>query len=647
VKWVIRGAVAVVVLMAFVLGGLFWALPRLAKSEVARDRIQEATRSVLGAELGYSDLDFGLLPPSLVMRDPSLLGDASTEPIARADRVALRVQLLPLLRRKLEVQSLAVDGLALHLVRDANGIALPQPTPGEKEMGDKAPESEPEVRPPPSEPTGIVLGIRTITLRDAMLTLEDRTASPPSTSSFEDIDIVFRAAGSGSARRLSGDVRIARSDLAMSGVSLRGPLNARLDLDDLRAASGVFEADASEAEIRYGADFAKPPGTPAVVRGTLARDSDGAIGADDLEIVLRNLVAKGSMRTGEAVTLQLAADPFELEGWEDLVPPLGLAKPRGRMSITELVVKPDLAGTHGRFTLDALELELPETGPLSFTGDVVLAGASLFARDAQLLLAGQPFVVSPKLDDLGGAPSFEVRFETTGASSDALLTAFADLPDRLHGPLGAEGTLRGPLFGAKPLSETLAGDVAFGIEKGRIVGASLLEAALGSLGKRVAESRQEQGSEAWERFYSEEFEQLTGKLHLEKGHLVTEPVTLGYRDYGVRLEGPIRLSDLELDLHGVLSLGPAVDAELARAFRASDDYVPQARELVLESVRGTPTKPKVQVSGNSVATLAAHYVKQTQREDLKRAVEKELGPGTGDVVERGLDALEGLLGGRR
>jgi hypothetical protein len=290
-------------------------------------------------------------------------------------------------------------------------------------------------------------------------------------------------------------------------------------------------------------------------------------------------------------------------------------------------------------------MTIPDSAPLSLTGELVLAGASIFARDAQMLLAGEPFTISPKLDDLAGAPRFEVRFATAGASSDALLTAFADLPDRLHGPLVTSGTLRGPVGGEKPFLETLEGDIDFGIAQGRIVGASILEATLGSLGKRVAEARR--GDPTWERFYSDQFEKLAGKVRLSRGHLITEPVTLVYRDYGVTLEGPVRLPDFDLDLRGTITLGPAVDRELARAFSAPDGYVPAQRELVLQSVRGFPTNPKVQLASNSVASLAAHYVKESQREDLKRAVEKELGPGSGEVIDRGLDALEGILGGRR
>ena len=640
-KWAGRVAIGLLVLLAVALGALVVALPRLAKSDAARARIQAATREVLGSELRYADLDFGLLPPSLQVREPALVAaaDGEGDPLARAERVALRLELLPLLRRRLEVSSLVVHGLALRAVRDAGGVSLPGAPAGERE--EPAPSGDaPEPR---RDDGGVVLGIRTISLRDASLSLEDRTVSPPRTSTLEGIDLRVRGEGGGG--ELVGELSVARSDVRLAGLELTGPLTAHLETDDWLAGRGAFEVDADAAALRRGADFTKPAGTRARIRGDLVRDAAGALGVDALVIELHDLVAQGSLRTGDDPTLRLTAPPTEVAGWEALVPALALVKPRGRVAIEELVAKGDLAATRGRFAVDALEMQLPESGPLSFTGDVVLAGASLFARDAALTAAGQPFTVSPKLEGLDGAPRFELRFETAGADSDALLAAFADLPDRLQGPLRAQGTLRGPLSGSKPLMETLAGEVELSIDGGRLVGMSLLESALGSLGRRVADGVR--GQKDWERFTSDEFETLGGALRLSGGRLVTEPATLRYRDYGVRLEGPVRLSDLDLDLRGALTLGPALDAALARSFGAPDDYVPSERELVIQSLRGTPTAPKVQLGGSSLANLAAHYAKHAQREDLKRAVEKELGPGTGEAVDRALDVFEGLLGGKR
>jgi hypothetical protein len=62
-------------------------------------------------------------------------------------------------------------------------------------------------------------------------------------------------------------------------------------------------------------------------------------------------------------------------------------------------------------------------------------------------------------------------------------------------------------------------------------------------------------------------------------------------------------------------------------------------------VRGQLGAPKVQLASKSIATIAAAYAGQAQAEELKKRVEKELGPGSGELVDQGLEALKGILGG--
>ena len=105
--WIAGALVAVLVLTGV---ALLWALPRLAKSEAARARIESAAKGALGRDLQYGELDFALLPPSLVVDHPTVAGErAGDPPLASAERVALHVALWPLLRRELEVTSLAID----------------------------------------------------------------------------------------------------------------------------------------------------------------------------------------------------------------------------------------------------------------------------------------------------------------------------------------------------------------------------------------------------------------------------------------------------------------------------------------------------------------------------------------------------------
>ncbi len=637
-RWIARAAVAALVLVALAIGVLVTALPRLAKSGAARARIDAAARSLLGRELRYAELDFGLLPPSLLVIEPSLSGEsAAAPPLARAGRVALRAQLLPLVRGRLEVSSLVVEGLAVHLVRTADGWVLPRPDSDEP-AGSSPPDTEPAS---PEDEAGIALGIRTVSLRDASLALEDRSASAPVTWRVEDLDVTARGGDPGAPIALDGSIGRAGG----GALAVEGPVAFEAELESATGASGPFTIDASAAGVRYGADFTKPAGTRALLRGTLTTGADGALGADDLVLELHNLVLNGAVRTGDATALSISAAPFALDGWQQLVPPLAIANLSGRVAIPKLELSGDPSAARGLFVLDGIEAHPSGLAPIALSGELVLDGATLRTRDAVLRAAEQAFSIDARVHELFTTQHFEVAFEAEAADSNALLAGFAHQPDRLYGPLDVKGVLRGQLSGERSILDAVSGDLAFDIEGGRIVGASLLEVVLGSLGEQVAEAGR--NHKDWERFTSEQFESLGGTLRIADGRLVTAPVTLRYRDYGAQLEGPIGLADLALDLTGTLTFEETLDAALARSFGAHDDYVPERRSVSLAAVRGTLGAPEVQLAGSSVLNLAAGYAKQIERDDLKRRVEKEFGTGSGEIVDQGLDVLEGLLGGGR
>src|SRR4029434_1257878 len=181
----------------------------------------------------------------------------------------------------------------------------------------------------------------------------------------------------------------------------------------------------------------------------------------------------------------------------------------------------------------------------------------------------------------------------------------------------------GTTSGETSILDALSGNIALDIEGGRIVGVSLLEAVLGSFGSRIADALRQQGGKDWERFTSDQFESLRATLHIADGRVLTEPIALTYPDWGAQLEGPIRLADLTLDLKGRLTIKEARAAALAHAVCAREHYVPQTRVVDLASVRGELGAPKVQITGSAVATLAAAYAGQIEREELKKRIEKE------------------------
>ena len=303
-------------LAALALGALAWALPRLAKSEAARAKIEASARAALGRELRYGEIGFGLLPPSLLVEEPEIAGEAAGDPpLARADRVALRVELWPLLRGQLEVASLAIDGLALHLVRTKEGLVLPGPRRTREPPPPPEPEHEPGAgrrrRPRVRDPQA--RGARRLarargSQRRAREDLERRRRRPHRA----------RATAAGEPIAIEG----ALADVKGGALEVDGPLSLEAELDRLGAgATGPFTIDARAARVAYGADFSKPAGTrrraarPDRARARRAR-SRSRISSSSSPTSSR--AARCAPR--RSTELSLAADAFALDGWEALVP---------------------------------------------------------------------------------------------------------------------------------------------------------------------------------------------------------------------------------------------------------------------------------------------------------------------------------------
>ena len=707
-RWLVRGAIAVALLLVLAVGGLLAVLPKLAASESTRARIQQASRDAIGRELDYESIDFGLLPPSLQVLRPRLAGATpEAPPLASAERIGLRAALLPLLRGALEVRSLVAVGLELELVRTAEGLELPRREP-------RTPAASPGKGPKESdggagEGPKLPVDVRRVLLTDSRIRLEDRAVVPVQIWELRDVQLEGRPRGSeleldGSAElasggaielsgsidlggeadlrfdlddvalvalspylgervdgRLGGSVRatgptgdpaveaeLRASDAAYGATALSGPadLTARLD-SVLSQPRGPFALDLSDAALT-GSGFAKPAGTRAQIRGTLGSDTRGELAVDDLRLALRNLEASGALRTAPRPTLTLSAEPFDVKGWGEIVPALALLAPEGRLALSELSVRSAPLDARGNLRIEDGRARLGRE-IVGVSGAIELLGDALQGQELAVRAAEQLFQVGLRVDSLFDTPRYRVDFETAeeGADVDALLATFAGQEGRVYGPLVGGGRLEGELGGEVDFLEAVRGEMRFGIEDGRIVGVSLLESVLGPLGARLSELGRDRVGGDLKRFYDERFESLSAALRISDGKVLSEPLDLVYQGYSARLEGPIALNDLALDLRGSLTLHEELDATLARAFGAGKDYAPRRRTLPLAAVRGSLGEPKVQLSGSAVEQIATAYAADAYQGELRKKVEKELGPGSGQIVDEGLRVLDGLLGGGR
>ncbi len=132
IKWILGLVIAVVVLVA----AAVVVLPMVFDPNDYKDEIVSAVKDKTGRELAIADpLELTVFPWLGVETGGVTLGNApgfGDEPFARVRKLGVRVKLLPLLSRKLEVDTLVLDGADLNLQKNSKGVTNWDDLAGEK-----------------------------------------------------------------------------------------------------------------------------------------------------------------------------------------------------------------------------------------------------------------------------------------------------------------------------------------------------------------------------------------------------------------------------------------------------------------------------------------------------------------------------------
>lgn len=139
------------VLFLIVIAGII-VVPRLIDPNNYKHQIIQAVKSATGRDLvinGEMSLSFfplGFKLPDVTLSNTPGFGE---EPLASVKLVRIQAQLMPLLKKRLEVDEVLIEGLTIHLAKDASGKANWQhethgnAVPTEKEPSNPAPKSSP------------------------------------------------------------------------------------------------------------------------------------------------------------------------------------------------------------------------------------------------------------------------------------------------------------------------------------------------------------------------------------------------------------------------------------------------------------------------------------------------------------------------
>jgi hypothetical protein len=345
--------------------------------------------------------------------------------------------------------------------------------------------------------------------------------------------------------------------------------------------------------------------------------------------------------------VEIDAPPFELAGWEELLPALDVA-PQGRVSLEKLALATEPFEVGGGVRFDEVRVTPPGRAPLELRGALMGEGSAVRGQGLEVVVGGERAEVDVEVTDLAGAPRYAVRVRTEQAEANSLLEALADMGDTLYGPLTTNASFSGPVGGERSPLEAVSGEARLDIGKGKLQGVSLLRSTFerfGAFGEAALIVGALRGGKTLQRFYGDEFESITGSFRIADGRARTDDLRLVYRHYTVDLKGSLGLVDERLDFTGKLTIDEEVDAALAEASEEEGGAAPTPKQRVIPLARvvGTVSEPRVDLSRGAVVAFAASYATAGRLEPLQEKIDERLGEGAGREI---LDTLEGILGGR-
>ncbi len=669
-KLLVRTLAALVVVFVLVLAALAWYAPRLIERPEVKERIAAAARDATGRELRYEKLDVRVFPPRLVVEGVRLEGGPQKEPLA-AERVELRVALMPLLARTVLVDALVISGAELQLARTVGGVELPIELPEDE----PEPEAEAEAAAKQeAKATGVAVAVREVRIEHSTLTLVDRTVKPAVEWKLADVDASARgrigtdlpieidlAAKLGAAPlSVEGevtpggklDVKLALADfgLAPLGPYLPPELtlagNADLELalaGEVENCAGPLALDLTDAAITRGDTFRKPAGERAALTGRVVREGD-AFRLEDGKLALRDVAIALSVETAPRLRARLDAPRFSLEGFGGWLPALAESGATGSVTLERVEVATEPLDLRGGIVLDQVGAPVGKARGL-LTGRLDGQGNALAGEHLELRLAEQLFKIALTVDDLAGEPRSRLRLASEGADAGKLIAGLSGKPSTLEGPLTLKGDVNAPLSDPGALLRTLSGDLALNVTPGRLRGVSFLRATFDALGATgpLGDLLRGKKRERVEKFQKDAFDTLSGSFRIANGLARTDDLRLVYSDYELDLAGVLGLVDRSLDFQGRLTLYEQLDRALAEGASGAAPARGVKRELPLAAVKGTLDSPRVVISPAVALQFATSYLAGGERlQKLEKKLDERLGTGAGKPV---LDLLDSVLGG--
>src|SRR4051794_34471265 len=115
--------IAIGVLLVVILAVLVIA-PKMINGNKYHDQIQSQLSEKLGRPVTLGEMSLRLLPPKFTVQNATISEDSKfgSGTFAQMQSMAVRVKLLPLLSKNVEVQSLTLEHPQVEMIRDEQGV---------------------------------------------------------------------------------------------------------------------------------------------------------------------------------------------------------------------------------------------------------------------------------------------------------------------------------------------------------------------------------------------------------------------------------------------------------------------------------------------------------------------------------------------
>jgi AsmA protein len=318
-----------------------------------KDRIAQEVKSSTGRELTLSGpIKLSVFPWIALELGPVSLGNPAgfpAQPFAAVQHIALRVKLLPLLRKELQIGKIEIDGLDLRLLKNAAGRGNWQ------DFGGNNASQQPSASSPGG--TASLPDLGGVEIKDSRVSLEDLVAD------HLNFELGHLASGT-------------------TTPAWRGPVKLQVDLTPSRGAQPIqlasqFEVTLDTARKQYSvkslqldATTHPTPGAAAVTykfsAPVLSADlAAQTLNAPNFTARLAAASISGSLRGSRIVDAPAFTGAFKLDpvSPRDLMTQLGIAAPKTRdaQALTKLSARGDFTYGGNAFAVNDLDVQLDDS----------------------------------------------------------------------------------------------------------------------------------------------------------------------------------------------------------------------------------------------------------------------------------------------